>query len=46
MVKMVGLSPLSEVAPVGVSVAGTLGVQHFSELGLLACNANKFILST
>ena len=33
MVMMVGLSPLSEGAPVGVSVAGTLGVDDFSELG-------------
>ena len=30
---MVGLSRLSEEAPVGVSVAGTLGVDDFSELG-------------
>ena len=30
---MVELSPLSEGAPVGVSVAGTLGVDDFSELG-------------
>ena len=30
---MVGLSPLSEEAPVGVSVAGTLGVDDLSELG-------------
>ena len=33
MVKMVGLSALSEGAPVGVSPAGTLGVHDFSELG-------------
>ena len=33
MVKMMGLSPLSKGAPVGLSVAGTLGVDDFSELG-------------
>mgnify|MGYP006964555116 CR=1 FL=1 len=33
MVKMMGLSPLSEGAPVGLSVAGRLGVDDFSELG-------------
>ena len=30
---MVGLSHFSEGAPVGVSVAGTPGVDEFSELG-------------
>ena len=34
MVKMMGLYPLSEGAPVGLSVAGTLGVADFSELGI------------
>ena len=34
MVKMMGLSPLSEGVPVGLSVAGTLGVYDFSELGI------------
>ena len=34
MVKMMGLLPLSEGAPVGLSVAGTLGVYDFSELGI------------
>ena len=33
MVKMLGLSPLSVEAPVGLSVAGRLGVDDFSELG-------------
>ena len=32
MVKMIGLSPLSEGAPVGLSVAGRLGVDDYSEL--------------
>ena len=32
MVKMMGLSPLSEGAPVGLFVAGRLGVDDFSEL--------------
>ena len=33
MIKMMGLSPLSEGAAVGLSVAGRLGVDDFSELG-------------
>ena len=33
MVKMMALSPLPEGVPVGLSVAGTLGVDDFSELG-------------
>ena len=33
MVKMMGLSPFSEGAPVGLFVAGTLGADDFSELG-------------
>ena len=33
MVKMMGLSSLSEGAPVGLSVAGRLGVDDFFELG-------------
>ena len=36
MVKMMGLCTLFEGAPVGLSVAGTLGVHDFSELGMLA----------
>ena len=35
MVKMMGLSRLSEGALVGLSVAGTLGVYDFSKLGNL-----------
>ena len=34
MVEMMGLPPLSEGAPVGLSVARTLGVYDFSELGI------------
>ena len=39
MVKMMGLSPFYEGAPVGVSVAGTLGFDDFSGLaiGLPSC---------
>ena len=39
MVKMMGLSPVYEEAPVGVSVAGTLGFDDFSGLsiGLPSC---------
>ena len=36
MVKMMGLSPFFEGAPIGLSVAGTLGVDDFFELGMLA----------
>ena len=34
MVKILGLSPLYEGAPVGVSVAGTLRFDDFSGLGI------------
>ena len=34
MVKMMGLSPLYEGAPVGMSVTGTLGFDDFSGLGV------------
>ena len=34
MVKMMGLSPLYEGAPVGISVAGTVGFYDFSGVGV------------